>query len=641
MNVPTHERRPLERLFGAGGVLARLLPEYETRACQLQMADFVEGALAAGQHALVEAGTGTGKSLAYLAPLLRSKSQAVVSTATKALQDQLWFHDLPLAVRLTGVSPVVARLKGRANYLCLLSLDAQARMPDAAVVGHMSEVRAWADRTASGDMDELGEGATPVLRAALTRGMETCEGRLCPYVRECWAEKARAQAADARIVITNHHLVLVDAKLRAVGDEDGTGMPLPQGAPAVLDEAHTLEDAATSVFAAEIDAGRASRMINTRRVIDAVGRGRAGTIRAALEASTAAFAQVERTLATGRTPIREEVPSGIRLAELATELSEAAGEVADGEERAWLSRRLRELAMDADRVFRVGDPDWVHYAERSDERGIVATAAPIDVASTFKQLVADRRQVIGTSATLTVGGSFDYAADRLGLAGAEGMVTEPAFDYRRQALLYLPRDVAEPPAGGGASEAYAAAIAARIEALVQASGGGAFCLFTSHRALRDAWRRLSGRLAFPVLRQGQAPTPVLLDQFRAAGNAVLFGTRSFWEGVDVPGEALSLVIITRLPFAVPDDPVIAARTDRLRAEGRNWFGEFALPRATLLLKQGVGRLIRSSQDRGVVAILDRRLTTRRYGALVLDSLPPARRTDELADVYRFFRSRGR
>ena len=641
MNGPTQGRRPLERLFGAGGVLSRLLPGYETRACQLQMAEFVEGALETGQHALVEAGTGTGKSLAYLAPLLQAKSQAIVSTATKALQDQLWFHDLPLAARLTGLSPSVARLKGRANYLCLLSLEHQARMPDAAIAGYMASVRAWAGRTASGDMDELGEGATPVLRATLTRGTETCEGRLCPHVRECWAEKARAQAAEAQIVITNHHLVLVDAKLRSVGDEDGSGMPLPQGAPAVLDEAHTLEDAATSVFAAEIDAARASRTLNTPRVIEAVGRGRAGTVRAALEASTAAFAQVERTLGAGRTPIVEEIPAGIRLAELATELGEAAGELADGEERAWLSRRLRELAMDADRVFRVDDPDWVHYAERSDERGIVATAAPIDVAATFQQLVADRRQVIGTSATLTVGGSFDYAADRLGLAGAEGMVTEPAFDYNRQALLYLPPDIPPPPSGGYASEEYASAIASRIEALVQASGGGAFCLFTSHRALRDAWRRLSGRLDYPVLRQGQAPTPALLDQFRAAGNAVLFGTRSFWEGVDVPGDALSLVIITRLPFAVPDDPVIAARTDRLRAEGRDWFGEFALPRATLLLKQGVGRLIRSSHDRGVVAILDRRLTTRRYGAVVLDSLPPARRTAELADVYRFFSSRGR
>ena len=196
MNGPTQGRRPLERLFGAGGALSRLLPGYETRACQLQMAEFVEGALETGQHALVEAGTGTGKSLAYLAPLLRSKSQAIVSTATKALQDQLWFHDLPLAARLTGLSPSVARLKGRANYLCLLSLEHQARMPDAAIAGYMASVRAWAGRTASGDMDELGEGATPVLRATLTRGTETCEGRLCPHVRECWAEKARAQAAE-------------------------------------------------------------------------------------------------------------------------------------------------------------------------------------------------------------------------------------------------------------------------------------------------------------------------------------------------------------------------------------------------------------------------------------------------------------
>ena len=219
---------------------------------------------------------------------------------------------------------MVARLKGRANYLCLLSLDAQARMPDAAVVGHMPEVRAWAERTTSGDMDELGEGATPVVRAALTRGTETCEGRLCPYVRECWAEKARAQAADAQIVICNHHLVLVDAKLRAVGDDDGTGMPLPQGAPAVLDEAHTPGGCGNlGVRGRNRRRPGPSRVLNTRRVIDAVGRGRAGTVRAALEASTAAFAQVERSLGAGRTPIEDEVPAGIQLAERTTELAEA------------------------------------------------------------------------------------------------------------------------------------------------------------------------------------------------------------------------------------------------------------------------------------------------------------------------------
>jgi ATP-dependent DNA helicase DinG len=502
----------------------------------------------------------------------------------------------------------------------------------------LERIRTWSRSTASGDIDELGAAASADVRRALTRGTDTCEGRLCPHVDACWAEKARATAARATIVVTNHYLWFADAKLRQVGGEEVTAMPLPDAPVLVLDEGHTLEDAATSAFAAQIDAERAPRILNSLRVRTALAQRNVPTFSAALQANLEAFEALDRMMGAGRTPIETEVVAGLRLSEHAWELTRAAEAIEDRDERRWVERRLRELAMDAERVFRPDDPAWVHYAERDPTRGVVATAAPIEVDRLFGRSIAAKRSVLATSATLTVGRSFDYIKTRLGMHGAQDLVTEPAFDYTSQALLYVAADLPPPPTGGADSDAYGAAIANAIHDLVMASGGRAFCLFTSYRALNDAWRRTGSRLPFHAFRQGERPAQDLLDAFRAAGDGVLFGTRSFWEGVDVPGEALSLVIITRMPFAVPDDPVVAARTERLRAEGRDWFGEFALPRATLLLKQGFGRLIRSSRDRGVVAILDSRVVTRAYGRVVLDSLPDARRTQRLDDVRAFFAS---
>ncbi len=629
----------LPQVFAPGGSLQRALPDYEPRSCQLSMAEFVAAAIESDSHALVEAGTGTGKSLAYLVPALRSEKQTIVSTATKALQDQLWQRDLPLAQAAADTSVATALLKGRANYLCLLSLDEQTRLPELGVAAKLGRVQAWARSTKTGDVDELGADASAPLRSALTRGVDTCEGRLCPFHRECWAERARWQAGSAQIVVTNHHLLFADAKLRQSGGDTAGAMPLPAAPLVVLDEAHTLEDAATSTFAAVIDAERAPRLLNGARVRAGLARRFASVCSAALRANTDAFESLERLSGFSRTALTEEVPAGVRLAREAWTLVEAAQGIGDADERAWLERRLRELAMDAERVFRPDDPDWVHYVERNVQRGLVASAAPIQVDRLFRANVAARHTVVNTSATLAVGQSFNYVKTRLGLHGAETLITEPAFDYARQALVYIAEDLPAPPAGGGSSAAYDAAIAGTIERLVHTSGGRAFCLFTSHRALADAWGRLEGKLPFAMFRQGQGATTALLERFRASGDGVLFGTRSFWEGVDVPGEALSLVIIARMPFAAPDDPVVAARTERLRAEGEDWFGGYALPRATLLLKQGFGRLIRSSRDRGVVAILDSRVTNRSYGGIVLSSLPPARRSYSLQDVRAFFDAR--
>ncbi|MBM4437295.1 MAG: ATP-dependent DNA helicase [Actinobacteria bacterium] len=626
-------RPALQAAFAPGGALAAHLPGFQPRACQVQMAEFVDAALEAGRPALVEAGTGTGKSMAYLIPALRASGQVIVSTATKALQHQLWEHDLPVAQRVAGSDQPVALLKGRANYLCLLSLDEQLVAPELELAQRVPRVLRWVDQTSTGDLDELGDDATSEVRLSLGRGTDTCEGRLCRFHGTCWAEKARARADVAKVIVTNHALLFADAKLREGGDETGV---LPKAKIAILDEAHTVEDAATSAYTAELDANRAGRVLNARRVRDALARQHARTFSEILAASTAVFRQLDGALRSPRMRIVAEIPAGLRLARHAQALQAAAADVPDRAERTWVERHVRELALDVTRVFGLEDPGWVHYAERDERRGVVARAAPIAVDQLFARDVASVRLVIGTSATLTVDRSFEYVKARLGLHGAEALITDPAFDYARQALLFIHVGVPAPPAGGESSESYDAALARAISELVRASRGRAFCLFTSHRALNATWQRVAPELPYPVFRQGDAPPAALLAGFRRAGNGVLFGTRSFWEGVDVRGEALSLVIIARLPFAVPDDPVVSARTERLRAEGLDWFGQYALPRAVLLLKQGFGRLIRASTDRGVVAILDSRVARKAYGRTVIDSLPPARVTFRLEDVRAFF-----
>ena len=601
------------------------------------MAEFVDDVVAEGGRGVVEADTGTGKSLAYLVPVLRARRRAIVSTSTKALQDQLWTHDLPLAARVAGVAPVTALLKGRANYLCLLSLDEQARAPDLLLGERLTKVRAWAAVTDTGDTAELGADATPDVLSNLTRGVDTCEGNLCPFHGDCWAEKARARAGSAEVVVTNHHLVFADAKLRGAGGE-AAGMPLPPDGVLILDEAHTLDEAATSAFSAHLDDGRAGRIMNAPRVRTALEGEHARAMTDVVAASARAFASLNRMVGLNRTAITEEIGPGLTLAETAYSLLEACEQISDPDARSWVTRRIHELAADADRVFRLDDPSWVHFAERARDGSLTAHAAPLEVDRLIDGATRDRPAVIASSATLTVDRSFAYLVSRLGFGGAAELVTDPAFDYRRQALVYAPADLDPPPTAGADDEAYLDGLARRLTQLVHASGGGAFFLFTSRRAMNDAWRRTRGAFPYPRFRQGDAAPVDLLQRFRKAKNGVLFGLRSFWEGVDVRGDALRLVVIARLPFAVPDDPVVAARTEHLRSQGANWFAELALPRAALLLKQGFGRLIRSTTDRGVVAVLDSRLRRRRYGQTILRSLPPAPVTHRLDHVQRFFRT---
>ena len=602
------------------------------------MAEFVDGVVDEGGRGVVEADTGTGKTLAYLVPVLRARHRAIVSTSTKALQDQLWTHDLPLAARVAGVTPKTALLKGRANYLCLLSLDEQVQSPDLLLGERLANVQTWASTTATGDMAELGADATPDVLSNLTRGVDTCEGNLCPFHGDCWAEKARARAGQADVVVTNHHLVFADAKLRGAGGE-AAGMPLPPDGVLILDEAHTLDEAATSAFSAHLDDGRAARIMNAPRVRDSLGPDHTRAMSAVVAASARAFAALNRTVGLNRTTITDEIGPGLTLAESAHSLLEACEAIEDQDTRAWVSRRIHELAADADRIFRLDDPAWVHFAERGRDGSLTAHAAPLEVDRLIHGSTRHRPAVIASSATLTVDRSFAYLISRLGFGGAAELITHPAFDYRRQALIYAPADLQPPPTAGHDDEPYLAGLAHRIIELVNASGGGAFLLFTSRRAMNDAWRRTRKAFPYPRFRQGDAAPADLLQRFRQANNGVLFGLRSFWEGVDVRGDALRLVVIARLPFAVPDDPVVAARTEHLRSQGANWFAELALPRAALLLKQGFGRLIRSTSDRGVVAVLDSRLRRRRYGSTVLRSLPQAPVTHRLDHVQHFFRSR--
>ena len=340
-----------------------------------------------------------------------------------------------------------------------------------------------------------------------------------------------------------------------------------------------------------------------------------------------------------RTTITDEIVPGLSLAEAANSLRDACEQIPDPDTRTWVARRIHELAADAERVFRLDDPSWVHFAERGRDGSLTAHAAPLEVDRLIHNTIRDRRAVIASSATLTVDRSFAYFISRMGFGGAAELTTDPAFDYSQQALTYAPADLEPPPTAGADDETYLDSLAHRLTQLVEASDGGAFFLFTSRRAMNDAWRRTRNTIPYPRFRQGDAAPADLLQRFRKTNNGVLFGLRSFWEGVDVRGDALRLVVITRLPFAVPDDPIVAARTERLRRQGANWFAELALPHAALLLKQGFGRLIRSTSDRGVVAVLDSRLRRQRYGPTILRSLPPAPVTHRLEHVQRFFQPR--
>jgi len=627
-------------LLGPDGPFAREVPGFAMRSSQQTMAAAVEEAIADRQMLIAEAGTGTGKTYAYLVPALMSGKRVIVSTGTKTLQDQLFHRDLPQVRGVLGARLSAALLKGRANYLCLHRLDQahlEGRFASREQVSQLQTIRAWSKRTASGDRAELAEIAEDSpLWPRVTSTTENCLGADCPLFGDCFVVKARRAAQEADLVVVNHHLLFADLAIK----QEGFGEILPGAHAFILDEAHQIPELAGQFFSVTLSARQLTEMANDalaecanvtgalaalQPVIDPLNLA-VRRLRLALDRfpAKAAFAQVERDSEVERELEELRVALGA-FNEIVGQHAERSRGLASIAERA--AGHAAKLAHLTDS----GARDAVHWYELS-AHGFSFHATPLDLAVPLRELRAQSRAAwIFTSATLSVAGRFEHFARQLGLDDPVTLNLESPFDYARQALAYLPQGLPDPAAADYVDRVVAAAIP-----VLEASRGRAFLLFTSHRALRRAAELLPTRVGYPLFVQGTAPRHQLLTEFRASGNGVLLGAASFWEGVDVAGEALSVVVIDKLPFAAPDDPVLVARLDALREAGGNPFTEWQVPAAVIALKQGAGRLIRDVHDRGVLMLCDPRLTSRGYGKLFLASLPPLPKTRELADVQRFF-----
>ncbi len=635
-------------VLGPSGRLARTLPGYEPRDAQLAMAELVERALAGDRKVVVEAGTGTGKTLAYLVPAILSGRKIIVSTATRALQEQIVFKDLPLLAEHAGLSADVALLKGLSNYLCQrrfaeLKKSDEGQRP--AVRSLLDHVERWRGETETGDLAELVTlSERDPVRSELASSSETRLGRTCSYFEECFVTRARRDADRARIVVVNHALFFADLALRGPRVEAAA---LPAYDAVIFDEAHHLEDAASQVFGVRVsssrldalvrDAGRAFSLGGLGSIQDP--RSEAARLTATVSRASAAFFS-GLSAGLGVDARAELDPRGWADAEMATyhaldaslEAVERAGDDAGEAAEAVGARAARVRADLADIVD--GRRHAVAWIEATS-RAITASLTPVDVAEELREKLFEPVPVtVLTSATLSTSTGFDFLRERLGLDESTGPVDEAClpspFDFEEAARLYVPRDLPDV-----SRPEFVDAAAARIAELVRASGGGAFVLCTSLRAMRALHAALARRGVPRLLVQGEAPKSSLVGRFRASGDAVLVATMSFWEGVDVPGRALRLVIIDKLPFPVPTDPQIVARGRALEEAGKSPFPALHLPIAAITLKQGFGRLLRATTDRGVVAVLDHRLISRGYGKSLLTALPPAPLTHDLEETVAF------
>ncbi len=649
----------MEAIFGHGGLIARAHPDYEYRPGQIQMAEAVLRAFEERRHLIVEAGTGTGKTLAYLVPAIAAATargtRVLISTGTKNLQEQLMEKDIPFLQRVLPKKFTAAYMKGRSNYACLNRIKKAEGAPileGLDDVDYFEEVRRWARESQTGDRAELTDLPEYLsFWRQIDARSETCLGQKCPDYDACFITRMRQRATEADIVIVNHHLFFADLALR--GGE--YGQVLPDYSAVIFDEAHAIEDIAADYFGAQISNYMVEDLLRdlqqlpvtdtgaNRELTRSAGRvarfgeqfwlgfhgGRAEEGRFPLLPGT--FARRTRDGEIEATALGDAYLSlDGSLQRMETTLDALAGEQPPEVEN--LLRRIRELRFNLEFIVAGDDQRYVYWVERRG-RGVWLHASPIDVSSLLQEKLFERVEtVVLTSATLSSAGNFGFVRERLGLpAETEELVAPSGYDYERQAILYLPPRMPDPRSPEWADRA-----AAEVVKILNVSRGRAFVLSTSLAGMRALYERVAPLIDYPCFVQGSASKAGLLDKFRATPHAVLFATASFWQGVDVRGEQLSCVIVDKLPFAVPSDPVVAARQRFIDEQGGSSFYEYSVPQAIISLKQGLGRLIRSATDRGVLAVLDPRLRTQGYGRLFLASLPPCRTTSDLAEVASIF-----
>jgi ATP-dependent DNA helicase DinG len=644
----------LYNFFAPGGVLSQTHPAYEFRRGQLQMAQAVEQALAEKRHLIVEAGTGTGKTLAYLLPVIRSGKRIIISTGTKNLQEQLFNKDVPFleqALFPNGEGKLnVCYMKGRNNYLCrkkLYDLTDQPVLSGLEEIEHYRAIAAWEKVTHTGDRAELaGLPEASMLWHKLDARSDTCLGQKCSSFDNCFITEMHRRATESDIIIVNHHLFFADLAIKQQSEYAPDAGILPEVGAVVFDEAHELEDVAGSYFGVSVSNSRVEELC--RDVEASLQRNHAlsasisGAVKSLRERSMFFFALLPQgegrfAFENRREFLEENGDEFLALQQSFIRLgSELENLPSKPEEVFNFVRRAQELQVQLGFLMESGDLNTVFWIERRrggrERQNVFLQATPIDVAPILKTCLFDQLEcAVLTSATLAVGGGFDYIRKRLGLEHAREIVLPSHFDYENQALFYVPPDLPDPR-----TPQFAAKAADCIRRLLEISRGRAFVLFTSYAQMNDVYQRLLTEIDYPMLRQGDAPKSALLEEFRITPNAVLFATSSFWQGVDVQGEQLSCVIIDRLPFAVPSDPVVAARVKAIDAEGGNAFFQYQVPAAVITLKQGFGRLIRSLHDRGLLVLLDNRILKKQYGRVFVESLPNYRRTTDLRQVEEFF-----
>src|SRR6202040_2489212 len=667
--APGGKGASLNQFFAPGGVLSGMHPAYEFRRGQLQIAQAVEQALEERRHLIVEAGTGTGKTLAYLLPVIRSGKRVIISTGTKNLQEQLFFKDVPALERaLFGGEDKklsVCYMKGRNNYLCrkkLFDLTDQPVLSGLEEIEHYRAIAAWEKTTQTGDRAELAElpEASPLWHKLDARA-DTCLGQKCKEFERCFITEMRRRAAESDIIIVNHHLFFADLSIKLEAEGAADAGVLPDCGAVIFDEAHELEDIAGNYFGISVSNLRMDEL--ARDVEHLLQREKlytpqiSGAIQSVRERSQLFFSLLppnEGRFAfdSRREFLEENGEEFIALNQALNRLSAELEQLPQKPEEVFtLMRRSQQLQVQLRFVMENEDPNTVFWIERRGFRGapgsrrksssdafpggrtnVFLQATPIEVGQILRECLWSKLETaVLTSATLAVGGGFDYIRQRLGLDHAREMIVPSHFDYETQAIFYVPPDLPDPRTPQFAAEASAV-----IGRLLKITRGRAFVLFTSYAQMNEIYDRLLGELDFPMLKQGDAPKSALLEEFRLTPNAVLFGTSSFWQGVDVQGDQLSCVIIDRLPFAVPSDPVVAARVKAIDAGGGNAFFEYQVPSAVITLKQGFGRLIRSLHDRGLLALLDTRILKKQYGRVFIESLPPYTRTTDLKKVEEFF-----